>query len=43
MTTERIGDAKTGESGIGENPELEGLGAKLDEYSAWYNFVFSVF
>jgi hypothetical protein len=37
MTTDRIG-----ENGIGESADLEGLGPKLDEYSAWYNFVFPV-
>jgi|SRR5687768_4317718 len=35
MTTDR-----TGEGGIEESADLEGLGVKLDEYSAWYNFAF---
>jgi len=40
MTIDRIG--ATGIGAIGESADLEGLGAKLDEYSAWYNFVFPV-
>src|SRR5688500_6293481 len=35
MTTDRAG-----EGGIGESADLEGLGVKLDEYNAWYNFAF---
>jgi hypothetical protein len=37
MTTERFGETRTG---FWESADSEGLGAKPDEYSAWYNFVF---
>ena len=47
MMTEKSGAGVGG--GVGEAAEnavesslWEGLGAKLDEYSAWYNFVFPV-
>jgi hypothetical protein len=45
MTTDRTGLSAV-ENAVGnvvENAEREGLGVKLDEYSAWYNFVFPVF
>jgi hypothetical protein len=49
MTTESDGESvgesvgeSTGES-AGETAEWEGLGVRLDEYSAWYKSVFPVF